>query len=184
MLYKIMTTLLCSVLSFSVKAYINIEFSDDLDIKIEQRKLDYKNGDVLLNKQYMKILEYLKKYDMDTEFKEAQRSWLKYKIESCSGKEFFENTDVSSDIMTQYLIADCMSWVTYARLLEFNYIESRKIELAYILRPNKVNSELEYYTDSWKDYVSKSCRINSKLHNEKIEQCLERLNYYYREVDL
>ncbi|WP_234494472.1 lysozyme inhibitor LprI family protein [Vibrio maritimus] len=184
MLYKLMAMLIFYALSFSVKSYVNIEFSDDFDIKLEQRKLDYKNGDMLLNEKYTKILEYLNKYDLDAEFKEAQRSWLKYKVESCSGKEFFENTDVSSDIMTQYLIADCMSWVTYARLLEFNYIESRKTELAYILRPNKFNSELNYYTDSWKDYVSKSCSINSKLHNEKIEQCLERINYYYREVDL
>jgi uncharacterized protein YecT (DUF1311 family) len=184
MLYKIVAMLICSALSFSAKSYVSIEFSDDFDTKLEQRRLDYKNGDLLLNEQYAKILEYLKESGLDAEFKEAQRSWLKYKVESCDGKEFFESTDVSSDIMTQYLIADCRSWVTYARLLEFNYIESRKIELAYILRQKKVNSELDYYTESWKDYVSKTCSINLKLHNEKIELCSERLNYYYREVDL
>nr|WP_285892442.1 lysozyme inhibitor LprI family protein [Vibrio intestinalis] len=176
--------LFCSVLSFSAQSYVSIEFSDDFNSKLEQRKLDYKNGDVLLNQRYREILKYLKKYDLDNDFKETQRSWLKYKAEACNGEEFFDDSNVSSDIMTQYLISDCMSWVTYARLLEFDYIESKKVELAYTLRQERAYSESDYYKDSWKGYVSKSCNINLILHNEDVEHCAERINYYYREVEL
>ncbi|MDA0149764.1 lysozyme inhibitor LprI family protein [Vibrio sp. LaRot3] len=184
MFYKMIAMLLCSVLSFSAQSYVSIDFSGDFNSKLKQRKLDYKNGDLILNERYHEILNYLKKYDLDNEFKESQRSWLKYKTEACNGEEFFDNSNVSSDIMTQYLISDCMTWVTYARLLEFDYIESKEVELAYMLRQKRTHSELDYYKDSWKGYVSKSCGVNVILHNENVERCVERINYYYREVEL
>lgn len=87
--------------------------------------------------------------------------------------------------MTKYLIAECNSWVTKARLVEFDYIENQSVELAYLIFSQGHNTKpLEQPLKPWNDYIDKSCKISNKLYRESKESCNMRLNFYYKEISL
>lgn len=168
--------------SFSYQMY---DFYNDYAEKLKQRQLEYKQYDTELNTRYKALKNKLRTFELGEDFKESQIEWINYKNQACSVAEFFPSGEPITDVMTKYLIAECNSWVTKARLIEFNYIENKNVELAYLIssRGNN-NTSVEQRLKSWNDYIKKSCRINKKLHKENRSPCEMRLNFYYKEISL
>ena len=168
--------------SFSYQMY---DFYSNYAEKLKQRQSEYKQYDTELNTRYKALKNKLRTFELGEDFKESQIEWINYKNKACSVAEFFPSGEPITDVMTKYLIAECNSWVTKARLIEFNYIENKNVELAYLIssRGNN-NTSVEQRLKSWNDYIKKSCRINKKLHKENRSSCEMRLNFYYKEISL
>ncbi|PAT69935.1 hypothetical protein CKA27_04010 [Vibrio coralliilyticus] len=166
-------------------SYQIYDFSDNYVEKLKQRESEYKKYDTELNNRYKTIKNKLSAYELDKEFKSSQLEWINYKTQACSVEEFFPNGEPATDVMTKYLIAECNSWVTKARLVEFDYIENHNVELAYLIFSQGNNTKpLDQPLKPWKDYINKSCKINNKLYSESKESCKMRLNFYYKEISL
>ncbi|WP_196597840.1 lysozyme inhibitor LprI family protein [Aliivibrio fischeri] len=165
-------------------AYQADDFSENYNEKLTKRIEEYKKNDLKLNLLYKEIRSGLIFKNLDHDFKSSQIQWIKYKEQACSAKEYFPNTEVSNDVMTQYLIAECNSWVTQARIIEFNFIRNKSVELAYLKTKNVQKPPTEQYLNSWKEYVKSNCALNKKLHNDSITSCTSRLNLYYKELVL
>ncbi|MBN3573676.1 lysozyme inhibitor LprI family protein [Vibrio neptunius] len=168
--------------SFSYQMY---DFSDNYVEKLKQRESEYKQYDTELNTRYKALKNKLRTFELGEDFKESQLEWINYKNQACSVAEFFPSGEPITDIMTKYLIAECNSWVTKARLIEFDYIENQNVELAYLIFSQANNIKpLDQPMRSWNDYIEKSCQINNKLYSESNESCKMRLNFYYKEISL
>ncbi|NRF13421.1 lysozyme inhibitor LprI family protein [Vibrio coralliilyticus] len=166
-------------------SYQMYDFSDNYVEKLKQRESEYKEYDTELNNRYKIIKNKLSASELDEEFKSSQLEWINYKTQACSVEEFFPNGEPITDVMTKYLIAECNSWVTKARLVEFDYIENNNVELAYLIYSQENNIKpLDHPMKSWNDYIEKSCQINNKLYSESNESCKMRLNFYYKEISL
>jgi len=168
-----------------VFAYQANDFSENYNEKLTKRIEEYKENDLKLNLLYKEIGNELTLKKLEKDFKLSQIKWIKYKEQACSAKDYFPNTEISNDVMTQYLIAECNSWVTQARIIEFKFIRNKNVELAYLRATKKDKNKLgEHYLNNWKDYVKSNCALNEKLHNESITSCTSRLNFYYKELVL
>ncbi|SDH61205.1 Protein of unknown function [Vibrio xiamenensis] len=180
MLQKIVSLgLILFFYSSDVLSYQIYDFNHNYQGLLNKRSDEYNRYDRELNELYSKSLSFFDSKNKKNEFRDVQRKWLKYKIKACDAKPYFEGEEPSNDVMTQYLIAECNSWVTQARILEIKYSLSKDVELSYAISRAKIVDDGIKKSKEWDDYKDYNCKFISEE-----SECNKRMDFYYKELEL